>query len=300
MRIAFISDLHTDLSPRNAALLDPLVERAQALRPDVFVLAGDLAETLQQVEESLRRLATIPGRRFFLAGNHDLFVEGHPDHPGVADSREKFAALLPAAAVRAGFEYLGLEALRVGSMGFVGVPGWYDFSLRDPRLDVVTSTHAYVSGQWRGQRAYDRGHVYWPRDASPSTAGEQPASEPGLWAGDQQIAREMQAHLEQQLRSLDDVSSLVAVTHVVPCVALAQRRLFGDTAFFDAYLGSARLGERLLQEPRLRLVLSGHLHRQASMSLRGVPFLASPVGDARKNPLDLASLAQERLRWVDL
>lgn len=300
MRIAFISDLHTDLSRRNRELLEPLVDVARRLEPDVFVLVGDLAETLEQVEESLRQLAPIPGRKLYVAGNHDLFVEGDPSKPGVASSREKFETLLPAIAARAGFEYLGLEPTQVHGVGFVGIPGWYDFSLRDPSLDGVSSEHAYDTGQWRGNRAYDRGHVFWPRNAALDVPGMHPASHGGRWAGDREIALQMQERLEAQLQRLHSVSHLVAAIHVVPCLEMAQRHLFGDTTFFDAYLGSARLGARLLQEPRLRLVLSGHLHRQASLQIAGIPFLASPVGDARKSPLDLASLARERLGLVEI
>ncbi len=300
MRIAYVSDLHTDLSERNAALLDALVARGQELRPDVLVLAGDVAETLGAVGQTLRRLAGIPALRLYLAGNHDLFVEGDPQRAETPTSLDKFERRLPAVATDAGFAYLGLEPVHHGGVAFVGVPGWYDFSLRDPALDVVIGMSAYRAGIWRGTRAYDRGHVFWPRAGGAPVAGEHPAASGNTWAGDESICATMCARLASQLESVRDATNVVGIVHMLPCLDLVQRRLFGDSPFFDAYLGSARLGESFERAGNVRVVLSGHLHRVAELEARGMRGLASPVGDARKSPLALEDLARERLGVVEV
>ena len=298
MRLVYVSDLHSDLSDRNDALLDVLVQRARLLQPDVFVVGGDLAETCRDVARSLGRLAAIPARRFFLAGNHDLFVEGEArDRP---TSRDKFERLLPAVAAAAGFEYLGLEPIRCGEVAFVGVPGWYDFTLRDPVLDAVADTHVYRTGFWRGNRAYDRGHVFWPRDASVPVPGEQPTNSAGAWAGDEEIAGLMLSRLGAQLAAVRDAATVIAVVHVLPNLDMVRRGAFGDSPFFDAYLGSAALGDCIEAAGNVRVVLCGHLHHVAALERRGIRWLASPVGDARRSPLDLNALAAERLGVVDL
>jgi len=81
---------------------------------------------------------------------------------------------------------------------------------------------------------------------------------------------------------------------------LVQRGIFGDSPFFDAYLGSARLGSCLEQFSAVRAVVSGHLHRRARITHNGIQLVASPVGDARKSSLDLADLARERLGLLEL
>ncbi len=150
MRLAYASDLHADLCTRNTDLLPHLAAHLIDRAPDLFIIAGDLAETVAGVESSLRVFGNVPGERVYLAGNHDLFAEGIPGSPGAMDSRDKFDTLLPQAARRAGFHYLGLEPLRFGDLAVVGVPGWFDFTLRDPSLDGVIDTHAYRAGCWRG------------------------------------------------------------------------------------------------------------------------------------------------------
>ena len=301
MRLAFISDLHTDLSQRNHDLLGALVEVARAAKPDVFLVAGDLAEKSSDVAASLERLAAIPALRLYLAGNHDLFVEGDPQSAATANSQEKFETILPRVAAAAGFGYLGLEPVRWGEIAIVGVPGWYDFSLRDPGFDAVADLPVYRTGAWRGTRAYDRGHVFWPRREPRQTPGAHPAAAGGdAWAGDEEICTAMLERLQTQLAAVRAAPTVVAAVHVLPCLDLVQRGAFGEIPFFDAYLGSSRLGAGVEQAGNVKVVVSGHLHRVASLERRGIRWLASPVGDARRSSLDLAALARERLGLIEI
>ena len=302
MRIAYTSDLHSDLSRRNWDLVAAIAAHAARLGPDVFVVAGDVAEHADDVGRTLQVLAAIPGLRLYLPGNHDLFIETDPGRLDVATSRDKYERILPEVARQAGFEPLGMEPVHAAGFALVGVTGWYDFTLRDPRLDAVAGVHNYRAGEWRGVRAYDRGHVYWPRESAAGTAlpGAQPASAAGAWAGDEELCAAMLARLDAQLRSVRDERVVVAVLHVLPFAELAVRGAFGDLAFFDAYLGSARFGELLRSAPAVRAVISGHLHRDADLEIGGLRVVARPVGDARRHPGDLAAVARERVGILDL
>jgi 3',5'-cyclic AMP phosphodiesterase CpdA len=276
IRVAFTSDLHADLGPRNAALLPHLAHRAARLDPDVFVIAGDLAETAATVTASLRHFTELRARKFYLAGNHDLFVEDQ-----IHTSRDKFERLLPAAAAAAGFEYLGLEARTAGALTIVAVPGWYDYSLRDPDLDVCVHRDHYRAGIWRDLRAWDRGHV--------------------VWAGDEAIADSMQARLETQLGEASGPGPILAVTHVLPFAELVVRGVFGDQAFHDAYLGSSALGAVLRRDPRIFAVLCGHLHRPADLTLDSrLRVLARPVGNAAKSRQPLEDLARVSIGVIEI
>ncbi len=294
MRLAYVSDLHTDLSARNFELLAHLANALHRDPPDVFVIAGDLAERVDDVERSLGVFADAPCERVYLAGNHDLFFEG------AAHSREKFEVLLPAAAARAGFRYLGLEPLQLGAFTFVGVPGWYDFTLRDPALASVADTEAYRTGQWRGHRAYDRGHLLWPSTAGTPAPGALPARAAGGWAGDEEIAAHMLERLEAQLSAAGDAQHLVAVIHVLAFEELVQRGAFGVNGFYDAYLGSARLGARLAREPRVRVLVSGHLHGTGDRRIGNIRAVTRALGDARKHDGPLEALAARILGRLDI
>jgi len=298
MRIAYTSDLHSDATPLNRALLPYLARRLAALSPDVVVIAGDVAETSAEVEMALRHFDGIGALRLYVAGNHDLFAEGEPVTG--CTSRDKFTLHLPRAAARAGFIALGQSPVEHAGTAFVGVPGWYDFSLRDPSCDGAIGLEQYRAGIWRGVRAFDRGHVFWPRETGACVPGGQPASLGGDWALDEEIHAVMAAHLVAQLCAVPAARRIVGVVHVLPFAALAQRGCFGDTAFHDAYLGSAALGDLLLADPRVVAVITGHLHRIADLRLGAVRAVARPVGTLRAPGTDLEAIAAERSGVLDL
>jgi 3',5'-cyclic AMP phosphodiesterase CpdA len=310
VRIVYTSDLHADLGERNAALLPLLAQRAVDSRPDVFIVAGDLAETAEVVTRSLRAFEAVPGLKLYLAGNHDLFVEGAAASACGATSLEKHERILPSAAAAAGFGYLGQEPVRFGGLGIVGICGWYDFGLRDPRLEGSVSLDHYRAGQWRDVRAFDRGQVLWPRSSlaahagsSPavtSPPGSQPSSFEGDWASDEEICDWMLSRLEVQLAGVQDAPALLAVVHVLPFAELVQRGAFAPVAFHDAWLGSPRLGALLLQQINLRAVVCGHLHLSADLTLSGIRISARPVGNAAHSPLPLPELAHRCLGVLDL
>lgn len=296
MRIAYTSDLHSDATPANRALLPHLARRMRELEPDVVVIAGDVAETTAEVEFALAHFTDIGALRLYVAGNHDLFVEGEP--AAGRTSRDKFARDLPAAAARAGFAALGRAPAACGGTAFVGVPGWYDYSLRDPRWDGAIDRSHYRAGTWRGIRAFDRGHVFWPA-ALPRRAGAHPAAA-GEWALDEEIHAWMHASLRAQLQAVEPGRRIVAVVHVLPFAALVQRGCFGDTAFHDAYLGSAALGDLLLADARVAAVISGHLHRPADLRVGHLRVLARPVGTLREPAPAGAAVAADRCGVLDL
>ncbi len=72
MRLAYASDLHADLCDANEEFLSHLATHLQRESPDVFVLAGDLAESVATVEASLNVFRDVPGEHIYLPGNHTI------------------------------------------------------------------------------------------------------------------------------------------------------------------------------------------------------------------------------------
>jgi predicted phosphodiesterase len=283
MRLAFTSDLHVDLTPTNAALLAPLARSAAELRPDVLVIAGDVAETSAGVAAALEAFREVRALRIYVPGNHDLYVEGGES------SRDKLDIILPRVAARAGFECPHVDPVHFKKTGILGTPGWWDYSLRDPELDAVVSLAHYRAGQWRTQRAFDRGHVLWPR---PSAVGD--------WASDEEICDVLLDRLEAQMRLRSGAMRLLGVVHVLPELEIVPRHAFGPSSFHDAYLGSARFGALLRQDRRLRGIVTGHLHRPLDAHVDAVRVVSSPVGRISSPPADLVALARAKIGCVEL
>lgn len=299
MRIAFTSDLHTDLGGANAALVPRLVERATALRPDVLLVAGDVADRAVVVAQTLEAFRGVATLRLFVPGNHDLYAE--LDATGITDSRTKFERVLPATAERAGFAYLGCDAVHWRGRTFVGTPGWWDYSLRDRGLDPFVGLEQYRAGTWRNRRAFDRGSILWPKTTlAASPAGSQPAASPGAWASDEEICEHMLHLLDGQLRDAPHKSPIVAAVHVLPCLEAVQRHAFGPSAFHDATLGSVRFGEHLRADARVRVIVTGHLHRPVDTRLGSIAVVSRPVGRLREPGIDLAARAATCLGVLEL
>ena len=75
LRIAQISDLHVGRSIRRA-YVERVVERAQALAPDLVALTGDMVDgSVQRLEAEIAPLASLmeSGKCFFVLGNHDCY-----------------------------------------------------------------------------------------------------------------------------------------------------------------------------------------------------------------------------------
>ncbi len=83
-RIVHLSDLHVGTYGNNTAYLARLVERVNALRPDMIVFTGDLVnaspEELDPFGETLARLRA-PDGVYAVLGNHDYCVYMRYDSP---------------------------------------------------------------------------------------------------------------------------------------------------------------------------------------------------------------------------
>jgi 3',5'-cyclic AMP phosphodiesterase CpdA len=147
MRIAFTSDLHVDITPANLKILPYLAEELCRLEPDAVVVAGDIANSLAGWESALAHFSEIRVPKLIIPGNHDVWLESKRALKRKQDSAWKYRVALPECAGKFGFHYLPGQPFVLGGIGFAGSLGWYDYTLRDRRLDTVLSETDYIRGQ---------------------------------------------------------------------------------------------------------------------------------------------------------
>lgn len=113
MRIFAVSDLHNDFGA-NRALLDELPRREY--RRDVLLMAGDIADRLTVLGDTLGVLRSRFSEVFYAPGNHELWVRD-----GRCDSLEKLGEVLLLC------ERLGVrpDPAPVGGVWVVPLFSWY-------------------------------------------------------------------------------------------------------------------------------------------------------------------------------
>lgn len=135
MRLFALSDLHVDFEA-NARWVSALSR--SDYRQDVLILAGDLTDSLAQLQWCLEQLAQRFRKVFFVPGNHDLWVAR--DAASVT-SLDKFATVMRAAEDSGAM----LHAEVVDGVAIVPLLGWYDGSFGAPGRalrDAWTDFHA--------------------------------------------------------------------------------------------------------------------------------------------------------------
>jgi predicted phosphohydrolase len=260
----------------------------RSLEVDVLVVAGDVSSDPETVERTLSTLRTVAPAGVYIPGNHDLWCSD-----GRSTSRERYETLLPMRVRSAGFVPLGSQPAELGDLAFVGVTGWYDYSLRNRDLDERFSLEDYRRGAHGRLRWSDKARVRWPDDDGRELEG------PALC--DEQVGR--------LARQLDEVAGrpTVVVTHHLPFIELVTsfRELPWD--FINGFMGSARLGEAIMRTPGVRLVCSGHTHFLQRRRFAGkdgsFEAVVSPIGYPREYERAGQSLAErigERVTLIEL
>ena len=261
MKIGIISDLHTDVTPLNKALIPHLIETVKAAQLDVFVLAGDLARHLVQLSETLNafQLADLAADKLFVPGNHDIWAIETPDV-----TSEQKCEIISTLCHECGFHPLMDAPFIKEQVGFCGTIGWYDYSFAPEAYDF--SDAQYAEKELMGAVWNDKRYAKWE-------------------ATDRVVARHFEAELKAQITAVrNDVSRIIVVTHHVPFRACIRYRGELPWDYFRAFMGSKSLGDHCLAEPRVTHILFGHTHRAIDMQIQSVRAICAPIGYLQEKP----------------
>lgn len=274
MRILASSDLHYNI-PRSKEPAEDLARRVVRRGGDVFILAGDTAAIDPEMFlRGLELFHDFRGRKFLVAGNHDLWVV-----PGDC-SFEKWTQRLPAAAREAGFEMLDHAPAVVGGIGFVGNIGWYDYSFRDDTLAIPMRFYEAKVAPGRAWRLEEYRHLLAPiSDLRPDHLEITTAWRDGEYVKfpmpDAGFVEHLIERLEGDLAAVaGQCQTIVTVLHHVPRRELVWYRGDPNWDFAAAFLGSGRFRETLDRYPAIRLCLSGHNHRENALKEGNVDYIS--------------------------
>jgi predicted phosphohydrolase len=274
LKVAFISDLHVDISQKNWELVPQIAEVLKVIEPDVFLVCGDVSPELGDIEYALDCFSPIPCHKLFIPGNQDIWVMSERMQEEGHDSYEKYYFFLPEVCRRNNFLPLWMEPVIIRNVGFAGSIGWYDLTLnREEQLDL--------EGHETGKNYQDEiwNDLKWACWNDISCIAERelgPFRRPDI-----EVAREFVKRLDQDIESLSlspEVKEIVVALHFPPFPqAIGPPDKNGERPCLS-FMGSQEMGNMLLRHQIVSTIICGHLHKKREVMVEGKQVLCSPVG----------------------
>jgi putative phosphoesterase len=276
MRIAAVSDIHARAKGEDADLLEAIRKRVSEHNPDVFIIAGDMSESLDNLGVSLSAIRVDNCSNLYVAGNHDIWFE---DKEGYG-SLEKYSHFIQEVCEDNGFIHLPNTPFFFDKIAVIGSIGWYDYSFKRESLDIPIEN--YEMKQFHGAYWRDLYCIDWTLT-------------------DYEATDFLNRKLEYDLRTLpDDIQTVIYVSHHLPFkeLTLYKDRLPWD--FFSAFMGAVSTGEILLNDKRVKLSISGHSHIRTALKKESLLAITAPLGYGRPKPEELDDFVESAIAILEI
>jgi len=268
MKILITADLHYDIA-RSRRPAERLAERIRARSADALVLLGDTAgAALDAHHDALALFEGFTGRKLLVPGNHCLWCNGEES------SLDRYRRILPQLAAEHGFELLDHSPVVMDGLGLAGSIGWYDYSFADKSLGIPGAFYeakvAPGAAQYMGgyeDLIEDHKHQLTERHLA---LGSQwmDGVRVRLGMSDKEFSSLLAEKLAGQLAGLSRrVEQIAVFLHHLPFSLLVPANRPDRFAFAAAYMGAGRLGEVLLDCPKVTRVYCGHSHFKARLTV---------------------------------
>ena len=292
MRVALVSDLHVDSSAANAEAIPEIVRGVERSGADCLVLAGDVSADLNRLSEVLEAFAVVDVPRFFVPGNHDIWLHPLTNFSPTIDTTTKYDRLIARRAREAGFSPVWRSVAMHEDVAFVGTIGWYDYSFAPEWMGL--SRQDYERKQHEGLTWQDKNFVRWvSRRQKTSDRPLTDAQATGMFNDD------LRALLLRASRRRA-VKRIVVVVHHVPFQEMVRYRNHPRWDYFCAFMGSRSSGEVIRSFEKVTHVLAGHTHVHNDLRVGGLRCVASPLGYLARKRRSLQDEIERAVTLVDL
>jgi hypothetical protein len=244
------SDLHNDITEPQIVIerIRKGLKHADSAGGRVvqIVLLGDLGESYILTREALETVRYAAGSTIPIAGtigNHDL-----ASIFDTLNSETKYYEMFPRAFAESGVTYLDLaDPIRIGFTHtfLIGNVGWYDCKAFS-QLNIVNNPEYYQTLKYKKERGIWDQHIKWAKT-------------------DIEFAAECRKRLVDKLTIMqddDDVKEIIVATHHPVLYKEIVQHGHWEDPLDDVFFYHPTMGEELLKFPKVKLVISGHIHRR--------------------------------------
>lgn len=236
MRVFAISDLHLDYAA-NREWLQQLPQHEY--NDDVLILAGDVSDRLNLLEDAFRALTKRFATVLFVPGNHDLWI----NRERLPDSFAKLDAVLAATREHG----VRTDIYREGELAIVPLLGWYDYSFGTADDYLKAAWADYRNCQWPGHDDISLTRFF--TEQNPSTLSS----------------------------ALQDAQRIITFSHFLPRIDVMPGRIPEKHRKIYPVLGTTIL-ESQLRELGSRVHVYGHSHVNRHVTIDGVTYINNAFG----------------------
>ncbi|MEQ8221577.1 MAG: metallophosphoesterase [Candidatus Eremiobacterota bacterium] len=235
MKIIATCDLHYGLKKWGNDSTKEIAGNVINSDADVFIIAGDIGEGLQNFQSCLELFKEFKGYKLIVPGNHDLWCKE-------GQSFQIYSEILKEICESNGFHYLDTGPFVMDNIGFVGNIGWYDYSFKLEELNIPIKYYEEKClpkvARWN-----DRRFIKWDYN-------------------DYEFLGLLLDKMEKHIKHIyEHVETIIGVTHHMPFEHMIRKTNYMSWDFARAYLGSKKIGELYLNYKKIKLAICGHNHR---------------------------------------
>ncbi|WP_164670848.1 metallophosphoesterase [Virgibacillus doumboii] len=243
MKLGVLSDIHEGLNRKNTGenIMSILTNWIIENNPDVFIIAGDVAQKPQKALDKLNQLqeACPETKVLYVHGNHDIHDKSAVE---AYETLLQFPGNLGNGVVELNKDWI-----------IIGDGGWYDYSFGLPEY----TTDDFKKGTIYGFTWPDKTHVNWAES-------------------DQDVTDRYTRKLSYWLENHRD-QNIIMVTHFVPFSNYVEYKGDPGWDFFNSMMGSSTFGE-LAEQYNVKKYIFGHVHKRYHEQKDGMEIICNPLG----------------------
>ena len=296
MKIAFTSDIHYDITSANRELVPFLIKHLNLLNPDFFVIAGDLANNISELKKAFIEFQRLNTQIIYIPGNHDIWIESKNKVRKGQDSFYKYNEEIPNLCQNYNILFPVKKPLIIKDTAILGSIGWYDYSLKDIRLNEIYTQNDYDKGEFHQASWNDARYAVWLKNPNAANWKDRKAT-----YKNQEVFNIFYNLFTESFKDIPTtVKNIIIALHTNPFKECIIRK--EPPSPFDAYEGSDKYGEFLINNSKCKKihVICGHRHKKLHLMKGNVEVHRSPVGYLDYEIESFESLAKESIGFIKI